>query len=71
MTGFKPEHVPANLDAIVIGSGMGGLSCAGLLARAGKKVLVLEQHGRIGGCTHTYRSKGFEYDIGEFCWIDR
>ena len=61
---FKIELVPSNLDAIVIGSGVGGLSCASLLSRAGKRVLVLEQHDRIGGGTHTYKTKGFEYDIG-------
>nr|XP_002122272.2 all-trans-retinol 13,14-reductase [Ciona intestinalis] len=61
---FKHDLVPNNLDAIVIGSGMGGLTCAGFLARSGKKVLVLESHGRIGGCTHTYKSKGCEFDIG-------
>uniref|UniRef100_H2Z8M0 Amine oxidase domain-containing protein n=1 Tax=Ciona savignyi TaxID=51511 RepID=H2Z8M0_CIOSA len=61
---FKKELIPSNLDAIVIGSGMGGLTCAGLMARSGKKVLVLESHDRIGGCTHTYKSKGCEFDIG-------
>nr|CAB3265527.1 all-trans-retinol 13,14-reductase [Phallusia mammillata] len=62
--GLRPELIPSNIDAIIIGSGMGGLTCAGMLARAGKRVLVLEQHGRIGGCTHTFKEKGFEYDIG-------
>ncbi|XP_039261949.2 all-trans-retinol 13,14-reductase-like isoform X1 [Styela clava] len=62
--GFKLDRVPKNLDAIVVGSGLGGLSCAASLARAGKKVLVLEQHDRAGGCTHTYEEKGFEFDIG-------
>lgn len=63
--GFTPDKVPRNLDAIVIGSGIGGLACAGIMARAGKKVLVLEQHDRAGGCTHTYEEKGFEFDIGK------
>ena len=61
---FRPNEVPKDLDAIVIGSGIGGLTCAGLLSRCGKTVLVLEQHDRAGGCTHTYKSKGFEFDIG-------
>lgn len=62
--GFKIDKVPQDLDVIVIGSGLGGLSCAACLARAGKRVLVLEQHDRAGGCTHTYEEKGFEFDIG-------
>ena len=40
----KPGVVPDNLDAIVIGSGIGGLSIAGLLAKQGRRVLLLEQH---------------------------
>ena len=39
-----------NYDVIIIGSGLGGLSCGATLAKNGKKVLVLEQHELIGGC---------------------
>ncbi|CAG5958664.1 unnamed protein product, partial [Menidia menidia] len=34
------------------------------LSKAGKKVLVLEQHDQAGGCCHTYIEKGFEFDVG-------
>ena len=41
-------------DVVVIGSGIGGLSCASLLAAAGREVCVLEAHYEIGGCAHEY-----------------
>ncbi|XP_053706662.1 all-trans-retinol 13,14-reductase-like [Synchiropus splendidus] len=62
--GFRLDRVPAALDAVVIGSGVGGLTAAALLSKAGKKVLVLEQHDQAGGCTHSFENKGFEFDVG-------
>uniref|UniRef100_A0A671YKZ0 Si:ch1073-13h15.3 n=1 Tax=Sparus aurata TaxID=8175 RepID=A0A671YKZ0_SPAAU len=62
--GFSLDRVPENLDVIVIGSGIGGLTAGATLAKAGKKVLVLEQHDQAGGCCHTYIEKGFEFDVG-------
>lgn len=61
---FKPDLIPADLDAIVVGSGMGGLTAAALMSFAGKRVLVLEQHDRAGGCTHSFVEKGYEFDVG-------
>jgi len=49
-------------DAIVVGSGLGGLACAALLARAGKRVLVAERHDRPGGCAHAFRRHGYLFD---------
>ncbi|XP_055017174.1 all-trans-retinol 13,14-reductase-like [Boleophthalmus pectinirostris] len=63
--GFVASKVPENLDAVVIGSGIGGLGIAVLLAKVGKRVLVLEQHDRAGGCCHTFTEKGFEFDVGK------
>ncbi len=42
-------------DAVVIGAGLGGLTAAGLLARAGRKVLVVERNLSIGGAATTYK----------------
>ncbi|BFZ18242.1 hypothetical protein BsWGS_21281 [Bradybaena similaris] len=61
---FKTGKVPANVDVIIIGSGIGGLGAGALLTRAGKRVLVLEQHDQIGGCCHSFVEKGFEFDTG-------
>ncbi|XP_027763707.1 all-trans-retinol 13,14-reductase-like [Empidonax traillii] len=63
-TVFSADKVPPQLDAIVVGSGVGGLAAAALLAKAGRRVLVLEQHGKLGGCCHTFTEKGFEFDTG-------
>jgi all-trans-retinol 13,14-reductase len=52
-------------DAIVIGSGIGGLGTAGLLAKcATRRVLVLERHYTAGGLTHVFHRPGFEWDVG-------
>ena len=61
---FSTKKIPEDLHSIVIGSGISGLTTAGLLARAGKRVLVLEGHYIAGGCTHTFTDKGFEFDTG-------
>lgn len=52
-------------DAIVIGSGMGGMTAAASLAKlANKRVLVLERHYTAGGFTHSFRRPGYEWDVG-------
>ncbi|GAB0173825.1 NAD(P)-binding protein [Helicobacter trogontum] len=51
-------------DAIIIGSGLGGLSCGATLPKAGKRVLVLEQHSLIGGCATCFKRKGMLVDAG-------
>ncbi|XP_078522858.1 all-trans-retinol 13,14-reductase-like [Lissotriton helveticus] len=62
--GFEMEKVPENLDAVVIGSGIGGLAAAAMLAKAGKRVLVVEQLAKTGGCCHTFNEQGYEFDVG-------
>jgi all-trans-retinol 13,14-reductase len=66
---YKQHGLPSpggrGWDAIVIGSGLGGLTAASMLARhAGKRVLVLERHYTAGGFTHTFHRPGYEWDVG-------
>jgi all-trans-retinol 13,14-reductase len=61
---YRPNRLAADYDAIVIGSGMGGLTTAALLSDLGRKVCVLEQHYTAGGFTHSYERAGYEWDVG-------
>ena len=51
-------------DVIVIGAGLGGLTSGALLAHQGRKVLVLEQSSRVGGCCSTFEKDGYHFDVG-------
>jgi phytoene desaturase len=51
-------------DVIIIGSGIGGLTAASLLAKDGLKVLVLERLERVGGCCSNYDVNGFKPEVG-------
>ncbi len=61
---YRSNRLNNPYDAIVIGSGPGGLSAAVCLSKAGKKVLVLEQHYTAGGFSHSYDRNGYEWDVG-------
>ncbi len=51
-------------DIIVIGGGLGGLTAGAKLAKEGKKVLLLEQHDRPGGCATTFKRKDYTLEVG-------
>jgi cation diffusion facilitator CzcD-associated flavoprotein CzcO len=56
-TPYKQFHDSGRFDAIVIGSGIGGMGTAALLAKAaGQRVLVLEKHYTAGGFTHVFHA---------------
>jgi len=62
----KAESADSNenqFDAIIIGSGLGGLTCAAAFARQGFKPLVLEQHYVPGGYASTFKRKDFVFDV--------
>ncbi len=48
-------------DDIVIGTGMGGLTVGAMLARSGRRVLLLEAHDEPGGYAHTFRIRDFRF----------
>ena len=51
-------------DAVIIGSGLGGLECAHILSKAGMSVLLLERGTQAGGCLQSYRRLGLAFDTG-------
>lgn len=63
-TGANAEMGENEFDAVIIGSGLGGLSCAAAFARQGFKPLVLEKHYVPGGYATTFkRPGGFVFDV--------
>ena len=58
------RNLPNEIDIVVIGSGLGSLSAAVLLAKVGKSVIVLEQNYLPGGCVSSYFRKGFVFEAG-------
>ncbi len=58
-------NLPTSWDALLIGSGIGALAAAAILAKhARKRVLVLERHYTPGGYTHAFHRPGYEWDVG-------
>ncbi|AKO53070.1 FAD-dependent oxidoreductase [Marinobacter psychrophilus] len=61
---YRANRLKGPYDAIVIGSGIGGLAAAACMSKLGKKVAVFEQHYTAGGFTHSYDRNGYEWDVG-------
>ena len=59
----KPKGIN-EYDVIVVGSGIGGLTCGALLSKRGYKVLVLEQHHQVGGYCSSFMRRNFVFNVG-------
>jgi phytoene dehydrogenase-like protein len=64
----EPER--KSFEIVVIGAGLGGLSAAGFLARAGLRVLLVERSDGAGGCVRAVQHDGYSLDPG-VCSIAR
>ena len=58
---FSTKHHP---HVVVIGSGLGGLTTAVILAKNGYRVTVLEQENQAGGCLQCFRRRGVKFETG-------
>nr|XP_025667972.1 prolycopene isomerase, chloroplastic [Arachis hypogaea] len=61
---YPPPGLPLVLNVVVVGSGIGGLCCAALLARYEQDVVVVESHDQPGGAAHSFDIKGYKFDSG-------
>ena len=62
-TAGRTSYSSDEFDAIIIGAGLGGLSCGAAFARQGFKPLVVEQHSKAGGYATTFKRKDFVFDV--------
>jgi all-trans-retinol 13,14-reductase len=60
---MKPLHESDTFDAVIIGSGMGSLTTAAILADNGMQVVVLERHDQLGGYTQSFQRRSWYWDV--------
>ena len=60
----RSDFLRRHYDSIIIGAGLSGLTCALLLARSGRKVLVLEQHSSPAPVLSGFQRSGIYFDSG-------
>lgn len=60
---LEKRELKEEYDALIIGAGIGGLTCGALLAKNGLKTLVVEQHSKPGGYVTSFKRKGFTFDV--------
>jgi phytoene dehydrogenase-like protein len=63
MASLPVDTIAEQYDVVVVGSGLGGLTCANRLARAGHSVLLLEHHTRLGGLATWFKRGGHIFDV--------
>jgi len=63
MASLPVDTIAEKYDVVVVGSGLGGLTCANRLARAGHSVLLLEHHTRLGGLATWFKRGGHIFDV--------
>src|SRR3990170_4008939 len=56
------ENEARKYDAVIIGAGIGGLTCGSILAKNGFKTLIIEQHSIPGGYCTSFERNGFVFD---------
>ena len=60
-----------SFDVVILGGGLSGLAAAYELARAGKKVIVLEKWNDVGGLARTIKVGKFSFDTGPHRWYTK
>ena len=60
----KKPKAEDEYDVIIVGSGIGGLTCGALLSKRGYKILILEQDYQVGGYCSSFKRGDFTFNVG-------